>query len=336
MGTNMTVKAKTARPKVIITRRLPEAIETRMAELFDVELNLDDSARSRKQLEAAIAEADVLVPTVTDVIDAKLLAKSGPRLKLIANFGAGVNHIDLPAARKNNIVVTNTPGVLTEDTADMAMALILAVPRRIAEGERLVRSGHWKGWAPTMLLGHRITGKRLGIIGMGRIGQAVAARARAFGIAIHYHNRERLPVARESQFEATYWPTLEAMLSRVDIISINCPHTPETHHLLNKARLRLLQRHAYVINCARGDIIDEAALADALEHGTIAGAGLDVFEKEPQIHPRLLSLDNVMLLPHIGSNTIEGRIGMGEKVILNIRSWSDGHRPPDQVLEGWV
>lgn len=333
----MNVKAKTAgRPRVVVTRRLPEAIETRMAELFDVELNLDDSARSRKQLETAIAETEVLVPTVTDVIDAKLLAKSGPRLKLIANFGAGVDHIDLPAARKANIVVTNTPGVLTDDTADMAMALILAVPRRIAEGERLVRSGQWKGWAPTMLLGHRITGKRLGIIGMGRIGQAVAARARAFGIAIHYHNRERLAAALERQYEATYWPTLEAMLSRVDIISINCPHTPETHHLLNKARLRLLQRHAYVINCARGDIIDEAALADALEHGTIAGAGLDVFEKEPQIHPRLLALDNVMLLPHIGSNTIEGRIGMGERVILNIRSWCDGHRPPDQVLEGWV
>ena len=330
----MTKTAK--RPKCIVTRRLPEAVETRMAELFDVELNLDDVAFTRKQMEKAVAEADVLVPTVTDTIDAKLLAKAGPNLKLIANFGAGIDHIDLSAARKKNIVVTNTPGVLTEDTADMVMALILAVPRRITEGERLVRSGNWHGWAPTMLLGHRITGKRLGIIGMGRIGQAVAVRARAFGIAIHYHNRERLPVAIERSLEATYWPTLEAMLSRVDIISVNCPHTPETHHLLNKTRLRLLQRHAYVINCARGEIINEAALADALEHGTIAGAGLDVFEKEPSIHPKLLELNNVVLLPHIGSNTIEGRIAMGDKVIMNIRHWSDGHRPPDQVLEGWA
>lgn len=326
----------TKRPKCIVTRRLPEAVETRMAELFDVELNLDDKAFGRKEMEKAIAEADVLVPTVTDVVDGKLLAKAGPNLKLIANFGAGIDHIDLSAARKKNIVVTNTPGVLTDDTADMVMALILAVPRRITEGERLVRSGNWHGWAPTMLLGHRITGKRLGIIGMGRIGQAVATRARAFGIAIHYHNRERLPAAIERGLEATYWPTLEAMLSRVDIISVNCPHTPETHHLLNKTRLRLLQRHAYVINCARGEIIDEAALADALEHGTIAGAGLDVFEKEPTIHPKLLELNNVVLLPHIGSNTIEGRIAMGDKVIMNIRHWSDGHRPPDQVLEGWI
>ncbi len=324
------------RPKCIVTRRLPEAVETRMAELFDVELNLDDKAFGRKEMETAVAEADVLVPTVTDAVDARLLAKAGPNLKLIANFGAGIDHIDLSAARKKDIVVTNTPGVLTDDTADMVMALILAVPRRITEGERLVRSGGWHGWAPTMLLGHRITGKRLGIIGMGRIGQAVATRARAFGIAIHYHNRERLPAAIERSLEATYWPTLEAMLSRVDIISVNCPHTPETHHLLNKTRLRLLQRHAYVINCARGEIIDEAALADALEHGTIAGAGLDVFEKEPSIHAKLLELNNVVLLPHIGSNTIEGRIAMGDKVIMNIRHWSDGHRPPDQVLEGWV
>ncbi len=326
----------TKRPKCVVTRRLPEAVETRMAELFDVELNLDDKAFGRKEMEKAVAEADVLVPTVTDTVDAKLLDKAGPNLKLIANFGAGIDHIDLPAARKKDIVVTNTPGVLTDDTADMAMALILAVPRRITEGERLVRSGNWHGWAPTMLLGHRITGKRLGIIGMGRIGQAVATRARAFGIAIHYHNRERLPAAIERSLEATYWPTLEAMLSRVDIISVNCPHTPETHHLLNKTRLRLLQRHAYVINCARGEIIDEAALAAALEHGTIAGAGLDVFEKEPAIHAKLLELNNVVLLPHIGSNTIEGRIAMGDKVIMNIRHWSDGHRPPDQVLEGWA
>jgi glyoxylate reductase len=324
------------RPRVVVTRRLPEAVETRMAELFDVELNLTDVAMSRKQLEAAVAEAHVLVATVTDDIDDKLLAKAGPQLKLIANFGAGVDHIDLHAARARGIIVTNTPGVLTEDTADMAMALMLAVPRRLSEGERLVRTGQWQGWAPTTLLGHRISGKRLGIIGMGRIGQAVAQRARAFGMSIHYHNRERLPRDVEGRYEATYWPALEAMLSRVDIVSINCPHTPETHHLLNKQRLKLLQRHAYLINTSRGEIIDEKALADALEHGTIAGAGLDVYEREPKVSPRLLDLDNVTLLPHIGSATIEGRRAMGEKVIMNIKIWSDGHVPPDKVLEGWV
>jgi glyoxylate reductase len=324
------------RPRVIITRRLPEAVETRMAELFDVELNLTDVAMSRKQLEAALMEADVLVPTVTDDIDAKLLEKAGPKLKLIANFGAGVDHIDLHAAKEKSIIVTNTPGVLTDDTADMAMALMLAVPRRLSEGERLVRTGQWQGWAPTALLGHRISGKRLGIIGMGRIGQAVAQRARAFGMSIHYHNRVRLPRDVESLYEASYWPALEAMLGRVDIISINCPHTPETHHLLNKQRLKLLQRHAYLINTSRGEIVDEKALADALEHGTIAGAGLDVYEREPKVSPRLLDLDNVTLLPHIGSATIEGRRAMGEKVIMNIKTWSDGHVPPDKVLDGWV
>jgi glyoxylate reductase len=324
------------RPKVIITRRLPETVETRMAELFDVELNLTDVPMTRKQLEHALGSADVLVPTVTDDIDAKLLAKAGPKLKLIANFGAGFDHIDLAAARAKNIIVTNTPGVLTDDTADLVMALILTVPRRLAEGEKLLRGGEWTGWAPTSMLGHRIHGKRLGIVGMGRIGQAVALRARAFGMAIHYHNRTRQPDAIERQVEATYWPTLDAMLSRVDIISLNCPHTPETHHLINKARLKLMQRHAYLINVARGELIDEKALADALDHGVIAGAGLDVFEKEPAVHTKLLDLPNVVLLPHMGSATFEGRLAMGEKVILNIRHWTDGHRPPDQVLEGWV
>lgn len=323
------------KPKVVITRRLPEAVETRMAELFDVTLNLDDTPLSRDELLAAMAEADVLVPTVTDTLGADLIAKAGPQLKLLANFGNGVDHIDLKAARARNIMVTNTPGVLTDDTADMAMALLLAVPRRLAEGEKLLRSGDWQGWSPTMLLGHRIHGKRLGIVGMGRIGQAIATRARAFGMAIHYHNRRRLPEAVERTVEATYWPRLEAMLSRVDIISINCPHTPETHHLFNAERLALLQRHAYIINTARGEIIEEPALVDALERGAIAGAGLDVFEKEPAIHPKLLELPNVLLLPHMSSATIEGRIAMGEKVIVNIKVWADGHRPPDQVLEGW-
>jgi glyoxylate reductase len=324
------------RPKVIVTRRLPEAVETRMAELFDVELNFTDEAFSREQLAAACARADVLVPTVTDRIDAPLLAGAGDQLQLLANFGNGIDHIDLPAARARGIIVTNTPGVLTDDTADMVMALILSVPRRLAEGEKLVRSGEWKGWSPCGMLGHRITGKRLGIVGMGRIGQAVAGRARAFGLSIHYHNRKRLPEAIERQYEATWWPTLDAMLRRVDIVSINCPHTPETHHMIDAARLRQMQRHVYLINTARGEIVDEAALAEVLEAGQIAGAGLDVFEHEPAVDPRLLALKNVVLLPHMGSATFEARADMGEKVIANIRSWVDGHRPPDQVLEGWV
>ncbi len=324
------------RPKVIVTRRLPEAVETRMAELFDIELNFTDEAFTREQLADAMARADVLVPTVTDDIDTGLIAGAGEQLQLIANFGNGVDHIDLHAARARNLIVTNTPGVLTDDTADMVMALILSVPRRLAEGEKLVRSGEWKGWSPCGMLGHRITGKRLGIVGMGRIGQAVAARARAFGLSIHYHNRRRLPEAVERHHEATWWPTLDAMVRRVDIISINCPHTPETHHMIDAARLRQMQRHVYLINTARGEIIDEAALAQALEAGIIAGAGLDVFEHEPTIDPRLLALKNVVLLPHMGSATFEARTEMGEKVIANIRSWVDGHRPPDQVLEGWV
>lgn len=324
------------RPKVIVTRRLPEVIETRMAELFDVTLNLDDTPFDRAMLAEAMGQADVLVPTLTDDVDADLIANAGPNLKLIANFGNGIDHVDLGAARARGIIVTNTPGVLTDDTADMAMALILAVPRRLAEGQILLRSGDWKGWTPTMMLGHRIHGKRIGIVGMGRIGQAIAQRARAFGMAVHYHNRRRLPEAVERTVEATYWPRLEAMLSRVDIISINCPHTPETHHLFNAERIALMQRHAYLINVARGEIVDEPALVEALGSGRLAGAGLDVFEHEPQVHPKLLEMPNVVLLPHMGSATIEGRLAMGEKVIRNIKVWSDGHRPPDQVLDGWA
>ncbi|WP_425228026.1 2-hydroxyacid dehydrogenase [Sphingomonas sp.] len=325
-----------ARPKVIVTRRLPQAVETRMAELFDVELNFTDTPFDREALADAVARADVFVPTVTDHIDAGVLAAAGPQLKLIANFGTGTDHLDLAAARARNIVVTNTPGVLTDDTADMVMALILFVPRRLAEGEKLIRDGSWGGWGPTGMLGHRITGKRLGIVGMGRIGQAVAARARSFGLSVHYHNRERLPAAVEGAVEATWWPTLAAMLARVDIVSINCPHTPETHHLIDAAALGVMQPHTYLINAARGEIVDEAALAAALSGGTIAGAGLDVFEHEPVVHPALLGLPNVVLLPHMGSATFEGRQAMGDKVIANIQVWKDGHRPPDQVLEGWV
>ncbi len=326
------------RPKVIVTRRLPQAVETRMAELFDVELNLDDVPMSADALAAAAARADVLVPTVTDEIDASVIEAGarGGRLKMMANFGVGVDHIDLAAARAHKIIISNTPGVLTDDTADMVMALILSVPRRLAEGEKLVRSGEWQGWAPTGMLGHRITGKRLGIIGMGRIGRAVAVRARAFGLTVHYHNRHRLPAELEAEVEATWWENLDAMLARVDIITLNCPHTPDTHHLINARRFKLMQRQAYLINAARGEIVDEAALCEALAAGQIAGAGLDVFEREPAIDARLLDLPGVVLLPHMGSATFEGRQAMGEKVIANIRVWADGHRPPDFVLAEWV
>ena len=320
------------KPKVVVTRRLPQVVETRMAELFDVELNLDDEPPVRELLEQAVASADVLVPTLSDRIDAALLEKAGPNLKLIANFGAGYDHIDLAAAKALGVTVTNTPGVLTEDTADLAMALILSVPRRISEGERRVRSGQWTGWAPTSMLGHRIGGKRLGIVGMGRIGQAVAMRARAFGLSIHYHNRHRLPAAVEAPLEATWWPTLDAMLERMDIISLNCPLSAETLHMIDAGRLARMASHSYLINVARGSLIDEEALVAALSTGSIAGAALDVFEKGARVGAELLALPNVVLLPHMASATFEGRQAMGEKVIANIRTFADGHRPPDQVL----
>ncbi len=320
------------KPRVVVTRKLPDAIETRMMELFDVRLNLDDAPMSKADLIEAVKTADVLVPTVTDYIDAGLLAQAGPDLRLIANYGTGVDHIDLASARQRNITVTNTPDVLTEDTADMTMALILAVPRRLIEGERALRSEDWTGWSPTWMLGHRIFGKRLGIIGMGRIGQAVARRARGFGLSIHYHNRRRLHEDVENELEATYWESLDQMLARMDIISINCPHTPATYHLLSARRLKLLQPHAYVVNTARGEVIDENALTRMLRAEELAGAGLDVFEHEPAVNPKLLELTNVVLLPHMGSATIEGRIDMGEKVLINIKTFADGHNPPDRVL----
>ena len=321
------------KPLVIVTRKLPDIIETRMMELFDAELNLEDTAMSREALEAAVARADILVPTVTDRIDASLIEKAGPQLQMIANFGNGIDHVDLVAAKKRGIVVSNTPDVLTEDTADMTMALILAVSRRLSEGERLVRAGEWTGWSPTGMLGHRIWGKRLGIVGMGRIGQAVARRAKGFGLSIHYHNRKRVPDEIEQGLEATFWSSLDQMIAHMDIVSINCPHTPATYHLLNSRRLALMKPHAYVVNTARGEVIDETALAQALAEGRIAGAGLDVFEKEPAINPRLLKLDNVVLLPHMGSATIEGRVAMGEKVLINIRTFVDGHNPRDRVID---
>ena len=319
--------------RVIVTRRLPDAIETRMMELFDCRLNLEDKPMSQAQLIEAVKEGEVLVPTVTDRIDAAVLSQAGSQLKLIASFGTGVDHIDLKTARQRGITVTNTPGVLTEDTADMTMALILSVPRRLAEGERLVRAGEWQGWAPTGMLGHRVNGKRLGIIGMGRIGSAVARRARGFNMSIHYHNRRRVHPSMEEELEATYWESLDQMLSRMDIISINCPHTPATFHLLSARRLKLLREEAYIVNTSRGEVVDENALARMLESGELAGAGLDVFENEPAINPKLLRLDNVVLLPHMGSATIEGRLAMGEKVIISIKTFVDGHTPPDRVLE---
>jgi glyoxylate reductase len=320
------------RPLVIVTRKLPEAIETRMMELFDTRLNAADRPMAHADLIDAARTCDVLVPTVTDRIDAGVIANANPNMRLIANFGNGVDHIDLAGARSRGITVTNTPGVLTEDTADMTMALILAVPRRVIEGARVLEEGKWQGWSPTWMLGHRIWGKRLGIVGMGRIGCAVARRAKAFGLAIHYHNRRRVAEEVENELEATYWESLDQMLARMDIVSINCPHTPATYHLLSARRLELLPRHAYIVNTARGEIIDENALTRKLRKGELAGVGLDVFEHEPAVNPKLLELPNVVLLPHMASATIEGRIDMGEKVLINIKTFADGHTPPDRVL----
>ncbi|WP_421838922.1 2-hydroxyacid dehydrogenase [Novosphingobium sp.] len=324
------------RPRVFVTRRLLPETEARMAELFDVTLNPDDRALSQDEIRAAMQEAHVLVPTVTDRIDADLIASAGPQLGLIASFGAGTDHIDLAAARARKILVTNTPGVFTDDTADMTMSLIIAVSRRLAEGGRVIRSGDWAGWAPSTLLGHRISGKRLGIIGMGRIGQAVAHRARAFGLEIVYHNRQRLPEAFERMVGARYEADVDTLVREADIVTLHCPSTPETHMLMDARRIALMKPEAYLVNTARGDVVDENALIEALQSGRIGGAGLDVFAHEPKIDPRLLALGNVSLLPHMGSATFEGRTASGDKVVANIRFWADGHRPPDQVLEGWA
>jgi glyoxylate reductase len=318
--------------RIIVSRKLPDAVEARMRELFNVTFNADDVPLSRDQLIAAMQEATVLVPTVTDRIDRTALTLAGPQLKLIANFGTGVDNIDLETARNRGIIVTNTPGVLTEDTADMTMALILAVPRRLAEGAKLLQENQdWAGWSPTWMLGHRIWGKKLGIIGMGRIGRAVARRAKAFGLSINYHNRRRVPAGVEEELGATYWESLDQMLANMDIVSVNCPHTPATYHLLSARRLKLLRPSSYIVNTARGEVIDENALARMVEANEIAGAGLDVFENEPAINPKLLRNDKVVVLPHLGSATLEGRIDMGEKVIINIRTFLDGHNPPDRV-----
>src|SRR6201995_5967887 len=325
--------ANRKKPLVVVTRKLPDSVETRMRELFDARINLDDAPMSPAALADAVKSADVLVPTVTDRIDSALLSHASDKLKLIASFSNGVDHIDVASALQRGITVTNTPGVLTEDTADMTMALILAVPRRLVEGSGVLTVGkEWAGWSPTWMVGHRIYGKRLGIVGMGRIGQAVARRARAFGLQIHYHNRRRIGPAAEEALEATYWESLDQMLARMDIISVNCPHTPATYHLLSARRLKLLRPSAYVVNTARGEVIDENTMARMLEAGQLSGAGLDVFEHEPAVNPKLLKLKNVVLLPHMGSATMEGRIDMGEKVIINIKTFADGHKPPDRVI----
>ena len=328
----------TKKPVVIVTRKLPDVIETRMRELFDARLNEDDHPMSQADLVEAVREGDVLVPTVTDRIDRAVISQAGPNLRLIANFGTGVDNIDLDTARNRSITVTNTPGVLTEDTADMTMALILAVPRRLTEATAYLKDprNQWAGWSPTWMLGQRIFGKRLGIIGMGRIGQAVARRAKAFGLQIHYHNRRRVAEDVEQELEATYWESLDQMLARMDIVSVNCPHTPATYHLLSARRLKLLKPTSFIVNTARGEVIDENALTRMLRAGELGGAGLDVFEHGHEINPRLRELSNVVLLPHMGSATLEGRIEMGEKVILNIKTFADGHRPPDQVLPGML
>jgi glyoxylate reductase len=320
------------KPHVIVTRKLPQPVEARMSALFDVRLNVDDHPFTPDELLAAAAEADVLVPTITDRISAPIIAAAGEDLKLIANFGAGVDHIDVTAAHDRGLTVTNTPGVLTEDTADLTIALILATARRLVEGAALAQAGAFTGWTPTSMMGRRLRGARLGVIGMGRIGQAVARRAHAFGLEVHYHNRKRVGARIESELTATYWESLDQMLARMDIVTVHCPHTPATYHLLSARRLHLLPAHAIVINTARGEIIDESALANRLAEGALGGAGLDVYEHEPAINPKLFKLPNVVLSPHMGSATVEGRIEMGEKVIINIKTFLDGHKPPDRVI----
>ena len=320
------------RLSVVVTRRLPEAVETRLSELFDVTLREDDAPMTRAELTEAVRHADVLVPTITDQIDAGLIGQAGENLRLIANYGAGIDHIDVETARRNGILVSNTPGVMTDDTADMVMALMLAVTRRMQEGQLLMQRGEWEGWAPTAFLGTRLGGKRLGILGMGRIGQAVARRARAFGMQIHYHNRRRLRAETEADLEATYWESIDQMVARMDVISVNCPHTPSTYHLLNARRLKLMKPTAVVVNTSRGEVIDESALTRMLKAGELAGAGLDVYQHGIRGNPELVNMSNVVMLPHMGSATIEGRIEMGEKVLLNVKTFADGHRPPDQVV----
>ena len=332
----MTQFQRIERPRVAVTRKLLPQIEARMNELFDCRFNAEDRPLSADEIAALMQDADVLVPTVTDRIDVALIERAPPSLRLFANFGAGVNHIDLAAAKAKGILVTNTPGVFAEDTADLTMALILNVPRRLGEGHRLMRSGEWQGWTPTGMLGHRIGGKTLGIIGFGRIGEAVAVRARAFGMNILYNKRHRLPASVEEELGIAFEPDLDRLVARADIVTLHCPLTAETNRIMNRQRIGLMKRDGYLINSSRGELVDDDALIEALQRGRIAGAGLDVYNHEPAIDPRFLSIPNAVLLPHLGSATYEGREASGEKVIANIRIFSDGHRPPDQVLDGWA
>ena len=319
--------------KVALTRRLPEQVEKRLSALFDTELHDSDKPLSRDGLIERARGADVLAATLGDKLDATFFDAVGDRLKLVANFGAGIDHIDVAAANARNIIVTNTPSVLAEDAADMAMALILAVPRRLVEGVTALREGKFEGWSPTWMLGRRVRGKKLGIIGLGRVGEAIARRARAFGLSIHYHNRNPINPHIEDELEATYWDSLDQMLAHVDIVSVNCPHTPATFHLLSRRRLELMQPHAYLVNISRGEIVDETALAELIESGKLAGAGLDVYERGGP-NEKLLDLPNVVLLPHMASATVESRLEMGERVIINIKMFADGHKPPDRVILG--
>lgn len=322
------------RLKVVVTRRLPEPVEKRLEDLFETTLRADDTPMTRAELIEAIKTADVLVPTVTDTIDAGMIAHAGPQMKLFASYGAGVDHIDVATARQRGILVSYTPNVVTEDTADMTMALILSVTRRIPEGLEIMQGGDWAGWAPTALLGGRVNGRRLGILGMGRVGQAVARRALAFGMEVHYHDRTPVRSPLGDEEGVTYWEDLDELVRRVDILSVNCPSTPDTFHLLNARRLKLMKPSAVVVNTSRGDVVDENALTRMLRAGELAGAGLDVYENGSEVNPQLRELPNVVLLPHMASATTEGRIEMGEKVIINIKTFADGHRPPDQVIPG--
>ena len=320
------------KPKVIVTRKLQDQVEKRMMELFNVDLSNAEYPVSRKELLSAVKEAHVLVPTIGDKIDASLLSAASSNLKLIANYGAGYDHIDIKTALQRGIIVTNTPSVLTTDTADMTMALILAIPRKLREGHEEMQSGTWKGWSPSAMIGMRITGKKLGILGMGRIGQAIAKRAKAFDLGINYHNRRRLHENIEKSLSATYWEDLEEMLATVDILVVSASLNQSSLYLLNSKYLGKMKPTAYLVNISRGEIIDQRALVRQLKDGRLGGAGLDVYDSEEVIGSDFKSLKNVFLLPHMGSSTLEGRIEMGEKVIINIKTYLDGHRPPDQIV----
>lgn len=323
-------------PTIVVTRHLPDPVEARLIADFDASINIDDHFFSRDELIAAIGAADILIPTVTDIIDADVIDAAGPKLRLLANFGVGVNHIDLAAAAERGIVVTNTPDVLTEDTADLAMALVLMAARGLAAGDRTIRAGRWTGWGPTSMMASRVYGKKIGIVGMGRIGAAVARRAQGFGMAVHYHNRRPVGATLQAELAATHWADLDSMLAEMDFVSINCPQTEETFHLFSADRLTQMRPGAFLINTARGGIVDEAALVEALGNGTIAGAGLDVYENEPALESGLSELDNVVLLPHLGSATLDGRVDMGNRVISNIEAYLAGDQPPDQVTHSQI